>query len=258
MTSWSLSGPAGPAISKGGRHLGAPHPAPRPALRLAPSAAGYAAVEPTEGTTQVDAQLSRSRGPPVMLAPEDDLGALSGEPIHFHLPHVQVRGQRERCPAQLITMPAWRPSAEMAVAPAHSSGFSTFGGRPNTTGAQNPVRITKCWIMPGSRGCREGLLRVVGFEVGILTDLVRDGLANRDGRIRTGGDGDSGSPPSPGGRSKRIPRNRVREPFGVAELRQPPLRSQLFRSREPRPRNKHRHAMTEKPGREPARTSAAV
>jgi hypothetical protein len=122
-------------------------------------------------------------GHPSMFAIEDNAGAVSGAPI-FCISGVSgsVDGANDTA-ARDARMRTTRREAFAPLAAAASA--SSAAGRTHLSPERR--RILQMLDHAGSRGCREGLLLVLGFEVGILSALVRDGLATATARVRTGG-----------------------------------------------------------------------
>jgi hypothetical protein len=122
-------------------------------------------------------------GHPSMFATEDNAGAVSEAPI------LCISGGSRSVDGANDTAnrdARMRTRRREAVAPlvATASAPSAAGGTPLSPERR---RLLQMLDHAGSRGCREGLLLVLGFEVGILPDLLHDGLATTTVRVRSGG-----------------------------------------------------------------------
>jgi hypothetical protein len=122
-------------------------------------------------------------GYPSMFPIEDNVAAVSGAPILCISDVFKSVDGPNDAGARDARMRTTRPEA-VALLGAAASAPSVVGG---THLSPERRRMLQMLHHAGSRGCREGFLPVLGFEVGILPDLVRDGLATATVRVRTGG-----------------------------------------------------------------------
>ena len=122
-------------------------------------------------------------GHPSMFANEDNAEAVSGAPFFCissdseSVDHPNDTGARD-ARTRITRWEAIAPLAAAAFAPSAAA-------RTNLSPERR--RVLQILHHAASRGCREGLLLVLGFGIEILLDLVRDGLATATGRHRPGG-----------------------------------------------------------------------
>jgi hypothetical protein len=111
-------------------------------------------------------------GHPSMFATEDNAEAVSREPILYISGMSGSMDGANDSTAREARMRAMRREAVAPLAAAASA--PSAAGRTQLSPERR--RALQMLDRAGSRGCREGLLLVLGFEVGILPDLVHDGL----------------------------------------------------------------------------------